>query len=226
MSATRFPTGISTNKKTQTLGEFGLPDMTSNHVYMNDFDIYTAAEWTVTDVGAATQAVADEDGGILVITNAAADDNSSFLQLASETYLFEAGKETWFKARFKISDATESEFVMGLQITDTTPLDCTDGVFFQKADGAATVDFIAKKDNTASTASAVATLEDDTYFDLGFYYDGKSSITAYFNNAAAGSVDTTNLPDDEELTISFGIQNGEAVAKIMSVDYIMAAKKR
>lgn len=37
---------------------------------------------------------------------------------------------------------------------------------------------------------------------------------------------TTNLPDDEELTVSFGIQNGAAAAKTMSVDYIMAVKER
>jgi hypothetical protein len=30
----------------------------------------------------------------------------------------------------------------------------------------------------------------------------------------------TNLPDDEELTVSFGIQNGAAAAKTLSVDYI------
>lgn len=30
----------------------------------------------------------------------------------------------------------------------------------------------------------------------------------------------TNLPDDEELTVSFGIQNGEAAAKTLAIDYI------
>ena len=34
------------------------------------------------------------------------------------------------------------------------------------------------------------------------------------------------MPDDEVLTPSFGIQNGEAAAKTMSIDYILAAKER
>jgi hypothetical protein len=34
------------------------------------------------------------------------------------------------------------------------------------------------------------------------------------------------MPDDEDLTVSFGIQNGEAVAKTMTVDYILAAMDR
>ena len=36
----------------------------------------------------------------------------------------------------------------------------------------------------------------------------------------------TNAPDDEDLTISFGIQNGEAAAKTMTIDYILAAVER
>ena len=36
----------------------------------------------------------------------------------------------------------------------------------------------------------------------------------------------TNATDDEELTVSFGIQNGEAVAKTMTIDYILAAVER
>jgi hypothetical protein len=39
------------------------------------------------------------------------------------------------------------------------------------------------------------------------------------------SASSTYLPDTE-LTVSFGIQNGEAVAKTMTVDYIFAAKER
>ena len=35
----------------------------------------------------------------------------------------------------------------------------------------------------------------------------------------------TYLPDTE-LTISFGVQNGEAVAKTMTIDYIFAARER
>jgi hypothetical protein len=42
----------------------------------------------------------------------------------------------------------------------------------------------------------------------------------------SGTAVTTNLPDDEDLAISFAIQNGEAVAKTMTVDYIFVAKER
>ena len=33
-------------------------------------------------------------------------------------------------------------------------------------------------------------------------------------------------PDDEDLAISFGIKNGEAAAKVLTLDYINVAKER
>jgi hypothetical protein len=99
-------------------------------------------------------------------------------------------------------------------------------VFFIKADGAATVNFLVEKNNTATTASSVATMANDTFIRLGFYYDGVSAVQYFVNGANAGSSVTTNLPDDEDLTVTFAIQNGEAVAKTMTVDYIYVAKER
>lgn len=227
----RFTNGVTNVTRENVLGQYKNPDPSANHEYFEDFDYYTAADWTVTETGTATQALADEDGGVLLITNSAADDDASFQQKVGESFKFETGKKLYFKARFKVSDATQSDLVMGLQITDTTPLDTTDGVFFRKDDGDTNLDFIVEKDDTATTASAIATLADDTYITVGFFYDGVDSIryfasTSDRNPTLLGSSVTTNLPDDEELTVSFGVQNGEAVAKTMSVDYILAAKER
>lgn len=223
---TRFPNGITTATKPAPMGEFILPDVTSVHIFMEDFDYYTAADWTVTEVGVATQALADGDGGLLLVTNAAADDDSSFNQKVGESFTFETGKRAWFDCRFQVSDATQSDVVIGLQITDTTPLDVSDGVFFLKADGAATIDLLVEKDNTATTTSAVATLVDATDIRLSFFWNGVDAVRIYANGVQVGTSVTTNLPDDEALTVSFGIQNGEASAKTMTIDYVMAAKER
>jgi len=223
---TRYPDGLTTSAKNTPMGEFILPDMTNAHIYMEDFDYYTAADWTVTETGVATQALTDADGGRLLITNAAADDDASFSQKVGESFLFETTKKLWFDCLFQVSDATESDVVIGIQITDTTPLDVTDGVFFLKADGAATIDLLVEKDNTATTTSSVATLVNATNVRLSFFYDGVSSIKVFANGAHVATSVTTNLPDDEALTISYGIQNGEASAKTMTIDYIMVAKER
>jgi len=199
--------------------------------YFDDFLQYAAGDWTITTVeagaGDATEAVADAKGGVLVLTNDAADNDSDFLQYASETFTFDSTKKLMFKARFKVSDATDSDFVMGLQITDTTPLAVSDGIYFQKDDGDANLDFHVVKDSTATDGTAIATVADDTYMVVEFYYGGTGkNIVAYVDGVAVGGYAVTNAPDDEELTISFGIQNGEAVAKVMSIDYIRVVQER
>jgi hypothetical protein len=228
--STRFPNGLTTVAANKTMGDFILPDPTTAHVFFDDFDTYTAAQWTITTTeagaGSATEALTDADGGVLLITNDDADNDRDFFNKVGESFAFESGKKLFFKSRFKVSDATQSDFIMGLQITDTTPLDVTDGVFFQKDDGDALLDFHVEKNNTATSASGIATVADDTYLTVGFYYNGVDAVKYFVNDAHIGTSVTTNLPDDEVLTVSFGIQNGEAAAKTMSVDYILVAKER
>ena len=162
-----------------------------------------------------------------MLTNAAGDNDLDFLQLKGEGFKLSTSKKAYFSARFKVSDVDQSDFVMGLGITDTTPLDTTDGVFFISADGDAGLDFLVEKDNSATTTEDVATMADDTFITVTWFIDPDASKVFYsVNNAAPVGVVNTNLPDDEELTVSFGIQNGEAAAKTMTIDYVVAAVER
>jgi len=223
---TRFPNGVTNVGEDSLFADLAMPAPTKFHSYMEDFDYYVAGNWTVTETQAgATQALTDGDGGLLLLTNTAADNDLVSLQKVGESFRFASGKELFFEARLKVSDATQSDLVVGLQITDTSPLDVTDGVFFIKADGSTTVSLVVEKNNTATTTS-VGTMADDTFISLGFYYDGASTIQYSVNGSVLGTSVTTNLPDDEDLTVTFAIQNGEAVAKTMTVDYIFVAKER
>lgn len=225
-STTRFPNGVTNVGEDTIFAALGQLAPTKFHTYWEDFDYYTAGDWTVTETqSGATQALADGDGGLLLLTNSAADDDLVALQKVGESFRFAAGKKLWFEARLKVSDATQSDLTVGLQITDTSPLDVTDGVFFIKADGSTSVTLRVEKNNTASTATA-ATMADDTFITLAFFYDGVSQVQYAVNGVVSGAVATTNLPDDEDLTVSFALQNGEAAAKTMTVDYIFVAKER
>lgn len=229
----RFPCGVTNVDKHSPFAQFGLPLPMTWHTYFNDFDHYVAGDWTITNVGVTpTQALTDIDGGALLLTMAASDDSSSFLQKKGESFLLASGKKLLFAARFKVSDATQSDFVMGLQITDTTPLDVTDGIYFQKDDGDANVDFYVSKNATTGrlTTTAATTAASDTFLTLAFYFDGKRYVSLWKDGAQVGNVDLTTTLDtylpDTELTVSFGVQNGEAVAKTMTIDYIFAAQER
>lgn len=221
------PNGMTNVAAGTTLGMYGAPDRTKYIEYFNDFHEYVAADWTVTETGVATQALTDIAGGALLVTNAAADNDSSESQLVGESFLLASGKKCWFKARLKVSDATQSDFIVGLVITDTTAIDgVTDGVYFLKDDGDTNIDFHVEKNSTDTTTTAVGTAADDTFVALGFYYNGSDTIEIYVDDVKVGTSVTTNVPDDTELTVTFGIQNGEAVAKTMTVDYLFAAIER
>lgn len=230
MSVSRLPNGLSTAGPLTTLANYGLPDPTSWHSYFNDFNTYVAGDWVVTETDAAsTEALTAGDGGLLLLTVTAADNDLVALQSNVGSFLMEAGKPAVFKARFKVSDATQSDFVIGLQIIDTTPLAVSDGIWFQKDDGDALLDVYMGKSSGAGTtsAAAIATVVDDTFLTVGWYYDGKQTLTYFVNDVALGVLvaSSTYLPD-ANLALSFAIQNGEAVAKTMTLDYILAAKHR
>jgi hypothetical protein len=200
-------------------------DPTRHHNYMEDFDYYLAADWVVTEVGVATQVLADADGGVLLITNAAADDNSSFQQKAAECLTIEASRKAYFRARLAVSDATQSDFVAGMQILDTTPLAVSDGVWFQKDDADASLDIHHAIGSVQTDALAIATVVDDVFLTMEWYWDGISRFYYGVDGVPLGFLEPANFVTTE-LTVSFGIQNGEAVAKNMSVDYMFFAKER
>ena len=228
---THFTSGVTNISADGTLGKLKAPAPHKYHAYFNDFDTYLASDWTITTTedgtGSATEALTDGDGGILLVTNAAGDNDHDFFQLVKEGFKYESGKQLAFNIRFKTNDATQSDIVAGLQLTDTSPLDVTDGMFFLKSDGAATITFVVEKDSTQSTLDLPNSLADDTFMTLGFVYDPKDQKFHVFqNNVLAGTVVSTTAPDDEEMTLSFGIQIGAAAAKSLSVDYVGGYKER
>ena len=208
-----------------------LPSDQTHYGYFNDFMTYNSGDWTITTAedgtGSATEAMTSGAGGQFLITNAAGDNDADFFNLKGESFKLSSSKRAYFSARFKVSDATQSDFVMGLQITDTSPLAVSDGVFFIKDDGDTNLDFIVEKDSTSTDTTAIHTMADDTFVTVAWYIDPIYSLVYYtVNNAEPVGVVNTNLPDNEELTVSFGIQNGAAAAKTMTIDYVTVIVER
>jgi hypothetical protein len=227
-SVTRFTSGLSTRKPTHPFGSYTHPDQTDEHRFMDDFNFYTAANWTITVVGTSTPALVSGDHGILGITTSAVSSDSTFLQKLPESYSFETGKPAWFGARFKVSALT-AVVVMGLQVTDTTPEDVTDGIYWVSttATGALTA-YVRRNATTGSSSVAAGTLVADTYTELAWYWDGRDTVTFYQDGVAKGSITgvaAAYLPDTTT-AISFGVRTTSAAAKTMSVDYVFASKSR
>ena len=237
-SPQRYSKGVTNVASGTTLGQCIVPDPTTVNSLVLDFNKFTPGDWVITRIHNGTTAGAenltDAVGGVLAFYPANADDDSTFFQwkgdenrtTATESFLTTSGKKLWFKARFKVSDTGDSDFIIGLQSADTTPTTSpVDAIWFKSDDGDDYLDFGMYSSSVATLADAnVSTLVDNTYVTVGFYYDGVDKVEYFVNDSKEGET-TATLPAGE-MTISFGVQNGSAASRTMSVDYIVVVEER
>jgi hypothetical protein len=199
------------------------------HTFGGDFP-FTAADtplgWTVTLVeggaGESTVATSDTVGGALLITTDAAENDGVNLQMQDVPYKLTGTTPCYFGIKFQISEATQSDFLVGLCVTDTTLLGgVDDGIYFRKVDGSTDIYFVTEK-NQAESAVVVDTAVAATNVILEFYYDG-TYIRAYADGSQVylGTVAAmTTFPDDVNLTPSIHFLTGDAAVETMTVDWL------
>lgn len=229
---TRYPSGVTNVAKTNLFGNCPILAPPKCQVYMADFNVASEIEstdWTYTSSSAdAAVSIYSEDGGWGKWATASATAATLYTQHATETWKFETGKKVWFETTLDISDVDNTSWVVGLGLTDTSPLATSSNVAWQ-CDGDGALDFIVTSGAVATSARAVATLTDSTDFKVGFYYDGASAMSYYYNDVKQGTLDitSTNLPFGDELAVTVGVLNGttSAIAVLMS-DYLCVIKER
>jgi hypothetical protein len=215
--------------------------------YFTDFHTYAAADWVLTKVGAATEALAQAIGGKLLLTTTAANNDRDCLQYAGNSgavvrqYALVPGKKLQFTSRVNLTSATAAPaaIVAGLHTISTDPINTppTDGIYFRKALGSTRLFAVAR---VASVEVAIDTLTDmaiNTDYDLEFYYDGSSksgslasvggTIVFFINQVRVASIPIANGPLAATLlALSFAIQNGTAVVNTLLLDFLGAQIQR
>lgn len=228
MVTTNYGNGVTNNSRQNLMGYFLDTDSTLYHQYFNDFDSYTAANWTVTATDSTTQTLTNVDGGVLLATNSAANADSMLVQKNGFSFSMTAGVPFFFKARFAISDSQLSEIAMGLSNADGT-----NAIVFSKISGASasakTASLLIRSASVNQTIPLNFSFTNAVYATLGFYYDGQ--FIKIFGgldsrNPTYLAQITPNALPVGLMTPSFTVVNGEAVAKTMSIDYILVAKER
>lgn len=230
-SPARFPDGVVNARVGSPMGMLPVPDPTTPLMYFDDYHTFTAANWTVTETQAgATQAVSTgAHGGVLLLTNTTGNTDVNQVQLINETFKLSTSKKFWMKARFSAT-ATLANFgvLVGLAITDTTATaGVSDGIFFRKPSGGATLSAVLCKDSTETTIS-MGTMVTGTMVEAALYYNGSNEVEVWLDGTKVGSTTTiTNLCDDEELAVTLASVNATTgAANVLSVDYTMFAMDR
>lgn len=176
---------------------------------------------TLVEAGAGettiTGAIAELGGGLLITTDANENDGATLCR-AGTGFQCAADKPWYFGTRLKVSEATQSDFYVGLSVTSTDPLGgVTDGVAFRKVDGSTSVALVVEKDSTETTAAALTC--DTSYHTLELVWDG-AALHAYVDDVQLADPALTNLPDDERLTPIVQFLAGSTNAKTMTIAWL------
>ena len=198
--------------------------------YITDFTSFPVddttgdpTEYTTTVVeagtGVTTIAQTDASGGQVLITTAAAEDDGGSYQLNGESFKT-SGNELYFGTKIATNEATQSDFFIGLSVTDTALLAATaNAVYFECVDGGTGISAVTESGSTETQSDSLGTLADDEFVELEFYYNG--SNVEFFINGSSVATHTTNIPSTE-MRVSFEFLTGSAVAKTMTIDWIRA----
>lgn len=228
VAPTRFSSGVGTRTAPDPLAMFTHPDPTDMHRFFDDFDTYTSGQWTATITGTGAAALTAGDGGLLALTTSATSADNVFLQKTTEGFSFEVGRQAWFKTRLKV-DALTSVIAIGLQVTDTTPLDVTDGIYFLSTTGTGAVTCYVRKNATTGSATGTGiVLVANTFTELAWYWDGRDTLSYFQDGVQKGSITgvaASYLPDTTT-TPSLAVQTSSAAIRALVVDYVLAAKAR
>lgn len=228
---THFKAGV-TNVGGNILTENGaLKQMmpTKYYNFLDDFNNYTAGAWVVTDTGTGTSAVIDGAGGQFAITNAAAGASdtrqmqwSGTSAGARLTVFWDATKDFQLSAKVKVSNITTAGWMVGAATVDTSLLASlpTDGIYFLKANGAASLIASTRKAGTSSSIT-LGNVVADTYNTMSLMYTAVDGIwRAFLDGAPIGSITTTTNTPTNGLSVSVALLNSAATAHLVTVDWL------
>jgi len=211
----------------------------STNATLQGWKTFGTAGWTLTQAASTT-------AGVLTITAAASSNNEFSMQLgelATETfieYTASSGLESWVEFRVSpTSVTTAAGFFIGLaaETAAVTGFINNDGIdlgdfslmgFMQyEADPDAICFIYGTAGGAIPVIDTLQAIVAGTYYSLGIYFDGATTITYYINGTSAGTVATTatGLPDTIELSPIVSIKQG-AGARVLNVDYIKMVGER
>lgn len=204
-----------------------------------------SGDWLATQVGTNTLTVLDDTpNGVVRITTGANASDGMACQLNGESFKLQAGKDIVVEGYFRLNDADQSIFVFGLGITDTIPstgwtdyiafhtgssTDTSSGVLYCETAKNATGGSGVGQETSGVTITNINTaigytLADATWVYLRIETDGVSAVRYYVNGTLAAT-HTTNIPDDECLTLTWEFKTGNAAAETCDCDYLFAVQE-
>lgn len=189
------------------------------HQPLSAADALAGFTTTLVEGGAGESTVAAAvtiNGGALLISTDAAENDGVNLQMQGESFQPAADTMLYFGIKLRISEAMQSDLLVGLCITDTDLLGgMTDGMYFRKADGSTTMSAVLEQDSNETTSTALTVAANTDYW-LEIVANGVT-VDFYVNGVMLAQMAQTNVPDDELLTPSIHVLAGTTSAVTLTV---------
>lgn len=207
------------------------PNAPTRSGYFVDFNTdEDANQFVSTTAASGTFSVLDTlQHGFGRISGAATTDNSgSELQYDAANVALATSKHTRFTARLKVSDATQSDLVVGLAVLDTSLFASapSSAIWFRKDDDDAYLDAVIRSGSSeVASSTGVYTLADDTTVTLSIDVamtstSNKGTVTFYVNGTSVATITNSSLPSSIMAgTVAF-ISGNASGTKTCDIDYI------
>lgn len=227
---TRYPNGVNNRFDNDVFANLKMPDCSIYHLFYEDFDQYTAAQWVLGGVGTpVAPALVAGDGGLLSLATSAADNDNNWIQQAATAWTFTPGKKLFFRARVAaIDSSTECDIALGLQVAVAANeiLIPTDGVFLRKADNISNFVLVSRVGGVETISTQFGPIVSPaTPFEVSLAYDGQGNILGSLNGQVSVSITPAALTA-VPLRITAGVQAGNAAVRTMLLDQLVCYKER
>lgn len=162
----------------------------------------TTGDYVLTQATTGTAAISTAAPGVLELdSNSTTSTQGAQIQRAKSCFVPAADKSIWAEFKFKIVDTFDKvELFVGLSELDTTIIassanSSANHIGWQCVTDDGVLLFTSEK-ATVGTTQACATIAEDTYIRLGFFYDGQSDeLTQFVNGVRTGTaIATANIP--------------------------------
>jgi len=162
----------------------------------------TTGDYVLTQATTGTGAISTAAPGVLELdSNSTTSTQGAQIQRVKSCFVPATDKSIWAEFKFKIVDTFDKvELFVGLSEIDTTIIGSSavspaNFIGWQCVTDDGVLLFASEK-ATVGTTQACATIAEDTYIRLGFFYDGVAdTLQQYVNGVATGTpITTTNIP--------------------------------
>lgn len=196
--------------------------------FQTALDVDTTNVWTQVAVGSGTAlTVQDARGGKAKVINGGTDNDTYNYFSKYEVAKIANGKDLWFMTTIAIADVSEADLFVGLckLLGSGTLFDNRlDAVGFYMTDGDATLFAECNKNGTPTQATTSIDLADGIEKTIVFHIRSIGQVDFFVgdsvNKLQHTNTITTNLPDDEEMAVAFGVRNGTGAANNLTISTI------